>query len=593
MENAASKIKKISGTNGFIGKTLIKHMTSIVGAYFLSCTSVVITGIMVGLLVDNNGLAAVSLCLPIYYLFAAIGTLIHTGTSVLVVTEMGKKNMDSANRYYTLAYAATGVFSIIILILGLLFTKEIALFLGARDELLPITESYLRVLIFGCPAALLMYFPINYLRITSKAYLAPLCYLIQAMAAIIFTYLLIVYGGMGATGAALATVISNCLLSCFGIIFVIKYSDFKFIELKNCKKEIIETFKAGSPVALDSIGCLIRVLFLNSIAYNFAGTVGVCIIAIVTSVAEFSIAFTLGAPQSTVSLIAIFNSEKDTYSVRQTIKTSIILGLVTTAILAIIMGIFSPQIAMVYGIASEDIAETALALRVFLPGLLAALVTCTLATSYATTDSSVLANIAISLRNFIIAIPLAIVFGLFTATKEIYFISVALALGEILTLIIVLVTAKIISGHSKKKHGLLLLDDSVEKSGKIAAFSVKNTSEAIVSCSEGVNEFCEQNDLPPKIAMCLSLSIEEMLVVIKEQALDNREDELIDVRLFTVGDIVGLRIRNGGKQFNILDYAEEHADDMDSLGITMIQKLSDVVEYSNTFGANNLLVILK
>ena len=49
---------------GFIEGMLIKCMLSNMGAYFLSCLTVVITTVMVGALVDSNSLAAVSLCLP-------------------------------------------------------------------------------------------------------------------------------------------------------------------------------------------------------------------------------------------------------------------------------------------------------------------------------------------------------------------------------------------------------------------------------------------------------------------------------------------------------------------------------------------------
>ena len=578
--------------NGFIGKTLLKHTMSTVGAYFLGCLTVVITGIMVGLLVDSNGLAAVSLCLPVYYLFAAIGTLIHTGTSTFAAARVGKKDQKGANRFYTLSYVATAICAVAVLVLGLLFIDPITRFLGAQDELFDITKNYLKILIIGAPAALFMYFPINYLRITSRAELAPICYLIQAVFAVVLTYVFIVYFNMGAAGGALATVVSNYLLAIVGIWLTVKYSDFSFVSVKRCKKELAETVQAGSPIALDSIGCLIRVLFLNAIAYRVGGTVGVCVIGIVTSVAEFCAAFLLGAPQSMVSLIAIFNSERDTFSIRQTVKASIRIGLLSTAVFALLLALFASAVARLYGIAEPSLnLITANSIRVFAPGLLFGLVTCSLATLYATTGNSTLANVAVVLRGFVLVIPFAL---LFAALKDsTVLLTASLTVAEVLTLGIVLAVAGIIGHKSAKKSGVFLLNEEVERNGRIAAFSVENTPEAIVECSRGVTDFCETNDLSPKISMALSLAIEEMLMVISDKCLESRPKEYIDVRLFCVQDIVGLRIRNGGKQFNIIEYAEQNADDMDCMGIGMIQKLSDVVEYRNTFGANNLLVILQ
>lgn len=593
MSNKAKKTKlKLSGTNGFIEGTLVKFMASTVGAYFLSCLSVVITGIMVGLLVDSNGLAAVSFCLPVYYFFAAVGTLIHTGTSIFAAGRIGKKDIKGANRYYTLSYVATLGFSVVILALGIIFINPITSFLGASGELFTITRNYLLILFIGVPAALFMYFPINYLRLSSRSDLAPLCYLIQAISAIVFTYVFIVYFKMGVMGAALATVVSNVLLGIVGAIFVIKYSDFKFVSIRKCKNEILSSFKVGLPISLDSVGCLIRVLFMNTLALKIGGTVGVCIVGIVTSVAEFCVAFLLGAPQSMVSLIAIFSSERDTFSIRETVKSSLRFGLLTTSVFAVLLSYLSPMVAKIYGIVDPALNEvTANSIRIFVPGLLFGLVTCTLATLYSATDNSTLASVSVMLRNFVFVIPMALLLTSFR--KSTVFLIASLPAAEVLTLVTVLVSAAVISRFSKKKRGVMLLDETVERSGRIAAFSVENNTEAIVKCSQSVSEFCETNELSSKISMALSLSIEEMLTVISEKCLEGKEDEFIDVRIFCSADIVGLRIRNGGKRFNILEYAEQNADSMDCMGIMMIKKLSDVVEYLNTFGANNLLVILK
>ena len=579
---------------GFIEGMLIKCMLSNMGAYFLSCLTVVITTVMVGALVDSNSLAAVSLCLPVYYFFAAIGTLIHTGTSTYAAIKIGKKDSEGANRFYTLSYTASAVCAAVILIIGLIFTKPIAIFLGARGELIGITESYLRVLTIGAPAAILSYFPISYIRITVKAELAPLCYLVQAALSIILTYVFIVFFDMGATGAALATVVANYVLVAVGIICIKKYSDFRITSIKDFKNEIIPTVKAGSPIALDSMGCLIRVLFLNTIAYRIGGTVGVCVIGIVSSISEFCAAFLLGAPQSMVSLIAIFKSEKDTYSIRKTVKASVFFGLAVTFIFTVLLIVFASYVADFYGITEPAVnTVTANCLRVFAPGLLFGLVSCSLATVYATADNSILANVTVVLRNFLYIIPIALIFA--AIKPDTVLLTSSFSIAEALTLLTVFIAAKFIEKTSDKKHGILLLDDEVERSGKIMAYSVKNTPEDIVECSKNVSEFCEINSLSSKVSMAISLSIEEMLIVIGDKCLNNNPDERMDVRLFCTADngVVGLRIRNGGQNFNILEYADGHSDEIDCMGIMMIQKFSDVVEYLNTFGANNLLILLR
>ena len=65
----------------------------------------------------------------------------------------------------------------------------------------------------------------------------------------------------------------------------------------------------------------------------------------------------------------------------------------------------------------------------------------------------------------------------------------------------------------------------------------------------------------------------------------------MDVRVFIIQGVTGLRIRNAGRQFNPLEYYEAHRDDMDTLGIQLVLKLAEDVRYQRTFGVNTLTVL--
>ena len=95
--------------------------------------------------------------------------------------------------------------------------------------------------------------------------------------------------------------------------------------------------------------------------------------------------------------------------------------------------------------------------------------------------------------------------------------------------------------------------------------------------------------------------MEEMMMSIKDHCFDENSDESMDVRILIIkkfNDVmIVLRIRNGGKLFNPLDYYEKlQGDDPlamgDALGIAMIIKAADAIYYKTTFGINNLTVII-
>ena len=115
--------------------------------------------------------------------------------------------------------------------------------------------------------------------------------------------------------------------------------------------------------------------------------------------------------------------------------------------------------------------------------------------------------------------------------------------------------------------------------------------------------------------MLIYLSLEEMLVSIKEHCFPEDETQTISIRiLLTPGqtpekpDII-LRIRSGGTPFNPIDYYERHRTETvstgeldeldgllegldDSLGIAMIVAAAPVVDYKTTFDVNNLTILL-
>ena len=58
-----------------------------------------------------------------------------------------------------------------------------------------------------------------------------------------------------------------------------------------------------------------------------------------------------------------------------------------------------------------------------------------------------------------------------------------------------------------------------------------------------------------------------------------------------------MRIRNGGKLFNPINYYEKLSEEDplamgDALGISMIINAADAIHYKSTFGINNLTVII-
>lgn len=107
----------------------------------------VVDGFFVSNFVGKTEFAAVNLIMPFPMLLGAFGFMIGTGGSALVSMTLGQGKKERANEIFSMLIKVTIVFGILLSVLGILFTKQIAIFMGAEGELLEYCVQYGRWLL--------------------------------------------------------------------------------------------------------------------------------------------------------------------------------------------------------------------------------------------------------------------------------------------------------------------------------------------------------------------------------------------------------------------------------------------------------------
>jgi anti-sigma regulatory factor (Ser/Thr protein kinase) len=146
--------------------------------------------------------------------------------------------------------------------------------------------------------------------------------------------------------------------------------------------------------------------------------------------------------------------------------------------------------------------------------------------------------------------------------------------------------------------GLLLFftrrRSQTEPDGAVLAFSVERDAEKAGEASAAVSVFCEEQGFAVKQAMLLSMAIEELIVLMVEQNACGGD---ISVRIMRFEGGIVLRLRDAGRKFDPLDYyksrlTDDIEDSVGLMGIKYITEAAEVVSYRETFGVNNLVVII-
>ena len=285
-------------------------------------------------------------------------------------------------------------------------------------------------------------------------------------------------------------------------------------------------------------------------------------------------------------------------SIRTTMKMAFQSGIGIIVAVTMVLVIFPQQICRMFGIQEgEVLALSAAALVCYALSLALSMVNNIFIFLFFTTGRNLLANAITFSRAFGFVTVFAM---LFSRAGFLMGVWSCFILAEAAAFLVMLMWVGVVCIRNNKFSGLYLLDRTYEDKGKYLTFSVPNKIEEAVDASIKINAFCKENQLDGKTAMMLSLSLEEMLIIIFDHCFEDKEIQYVDIRIFVIPGTVVLRMRKGGKIFDPVLYYEKKKEQAgsgvltdDSLGIRLIVKKADQVSFNRTFGVNNLKIVIK
>ena len=156
---------------------------------------------------DTNLIAGVSLCSPVFTALMAFGNIYGQGGSSLISRMLGKQDADGVKRVSSFCFYIAMVTGVVLAIVMSVFHKPILSLLGADADTLPHAFDYYIVLVLCAPIMVLSFIHSSLVRCEGMSTESMIGTVIGAVVNIILDPILISAFGMGAMGAAIATVI--------------------------------------------------------------------------------------------------------------------------------------------------------------------------------------------------------------------------------------------------------------------------------------------------------------------------------------------------------------------------------------------------
>ncbi len=200
--------------------------------------------------------AGVSICAPVILLMVSLGDLFGLGGSSVMSRLFGQKKDEDGKRVSSFTFYSAIVTGIVIAALMLIFQNPVLHMLGAEDAVFTYASQYYTWIALGAPSIILTLIPANQLRTEGLANVAMIGSIAGSIVNIILDPLFIFGLGMGAAGAAIATVLGNIVTDIIFVVCIRKKSRKLTVDIRMAKVDLAiigAVFAIGLPSSLNNL----------------------------------------------------------------------------------------------------------------------------------------------------------------------------------------------------------------------------------------------------------------------------------------------------------------------------------------------------
>ena len=192
-------------------KLVIKFSLPTIFAMVVNAIYNIVDRAFVGHFVGEDALGGLTVSFPIMITVFAVGTLFAIGGSVLVSIKLGEQKLDEANQVFGNTAALIVTASVLISSVGIIFLPQLLSLTGATEANLPYALSYMRILMPPFVLQLSSFTMAAIIRSEGKPFFSMVSQVASALTNIVLDYLFVGPLGMGVEGAAIATIIGQCV----------------------------------------------------------------------------------------------------------------------------------------------------------------------------------------------------------------------------------------------------------------------------------------------------------------------------------------------------------------------------------------------
>ena len=301
---------------------------------------------------------AVGVVFPLMSIIQAIGFTLGMGAGSAISAKLGEKKNDEAQKIGSIAFYGALIFGLMLTIFGVIFLEDILMLLGSTETVLPYAKDYAKYIIYGAPVMTASFVLNNVLRSEGKATFSMIGLTIGGVLNCFLDPLFIYGFNMGISGAAIATVVSQC------VSFIILLSFYLFKKsiitlginhLDGGVKYLVEIINIGLPSLCRQGLASIAAVLLNTQASVMGGDPALSGMSIVSKVFMILFSVALGIGQGYQPVCGYNYSSKNYDRAREAMMFTLITCTIAMTVMGVIFFMLSDSV--IYFFIGEDVED--------------------------------------------------------------------------------------------------------------------------------------------------------------------------------------------------------------------------------------------
>jgi len=252
----------------------------------------------------TDGVTLLNLCLPMYNLIFAFGSMIGLGaaTRYAILQAQGEAR---AQRYFSNAILCACLIAIPFMLAGAFCPGTLLQLMGGDGDIVALGLNYTRIFLLFTPFFMCNYILSAFVRNDGDPSLAMVATLSGSLFNVVFDYIFIFPMGLGLPGAALATAISPVLsIAICSRHFFQKSNTLTFVRQAPSARLLVQSCQLGISGFVGELSSAVTTTVFNFLLLRLAGNVGVAAYGVVANFALVATAIFNGVAQGAQPLIS-------------------------------------------------------------------------------------------------------------------------------------------------------------------------------------------------------------------------------------------------------------------------------------------------